>query len=688
MLLSYILLLALLHAWGFFRIAPVASWNQFLWRSGIKVEGIVVSGSSDKRLGERIQMRVSRIEDQTAPSPAEIFAYLPKRRPENENLRPGRRIALWGRLRPPRWPRNPGEFDERGFCSDRGVAFLLQAKRLEILDGSIPWRWLPWAWAEAAHRSIHRMLTQALPLSAASVWEGILLGYKGSLPGSINRDIQDAGVMHLLVPSGAKMAFVLALCLWTSSRLGLGPWMRALVAAVAGGFYALVVGAEPPYLRAYGCALVGFMAKQLERDPLGFQAVILSAFGILLLNPRELFSAGFQMTYAAILGVMIAMPRWKVPGRWSWPIQTVVRLSMISFVVQLMLWPILAWIFGRVSVIGLAANAVLVPASGVYMAVGFAAWLLYGISSSLFQGVVPCLGFMARIFQQVCSIFAACPGAAWSVGPVAWPWTVAFYLAAIGLLAIPRWSFCWKSWAAAGLVAAVMLIARKRPEVQILFLDQSNRGAVLARLPDGRDWLLASTLSPSGLRQSLSGLGISRLSGMLISAGPEAGQQARAARRLAINEVDVLRPDFHREWGPVNLAVDFAGPRRKAPRLRISFGQVRLLIGRRKAVVSDGRSQFCILHFPFASFGNFFGGAPGSRAYAVIQGSQPQPQVWRLGPRERSTTSAQSSRSEGSCGFQRTVSTRRNGAVWVRFDDSNYSIDSQKERYSVDRPFL
>src|SRR5208282_2093925 len=167
-----ILILTLLHVWGFFRVSPPAQWNQFLWRPGTKAEGIVVSGSADKRLGDRIQVRISAIEGQAAPSPVEIFAYLPKNLPENDNLRPGQRIALWGRIRRPRWPRNPGEFDEQGFCSDRGLAFLLQAKRFEILDASVPWRWLPWAWAEAAHRSVHKMLSEALPSSEASLWEG------------------------------------------------------------------------------------------------------------------------------------------------------------------------------------------------------------------------------------------------------------------------------------------------------------------------------------------------------------------------------------------------------------------------------------------------------------------------------------------------------------------------------------
>lgn len=440
------------------------------------------------------------------------------------------------------------------------------------------------------------------------------------------------------------MAFVLALCFWTASRIGLGPRLRALVAALMGGFYALVVGAEPPYLRAYGSALVGFIARRLERDPLGFQAVVLSAWSILLISPRELFSAGFQMTYAAILGVMIAMPRWKLPASWPAVMQTIARLFLVSFVVQLMLWPILAGIFGRISISGLAANVVLVPASGFYMGIGFAAWLLHAIFPQVyFQRLVPCLGILAGIFERACSLFAAFPGAGWNTGPIRWPWACVYYIAAFGVLAMPRWGVCWKAWVSAGLVAAVILFAGEKPaEIQVLFMDKSGAGAVLAHLGSGGDWLLASNLNLSTLRQSLAALGISRLDGALISSGQGAQREARTLRQLPIGEIDVLGTGFHRRWGRVSLAS------KRPLELQISLGEVCMLVGRRKTVVSDGRSQFCILHTPFASFH----GVPGS------------------------------------CVFERIVSTRRDGAVWINFDDSTYSVDNQRERYSLGRPLL
>src|SRR5581483_3202406 len=185
----------------------------------LKLEAELVSGFAPKRFGERLRVRILSIWNRPAPSREDAFVYLPRGQ-DAAALRPGQRIELQGRLRRPRWPRFPGEFDEQGFCSDKGIAFIIDAKQWKMLDSSVPWRLLPWALAETVHRSIHAMLNKRLPAAQAALWEGLLLGYLGPLPPSIRQDIQDAGVMHLLVPSGAKMAVILGACLWISGRLG------------------------------------------------------------------------------------------------------------------------------------------------------------------------------------------------------------------------------------------------------------------------------------------------------------------------------------------------------------------------------------------------------------------------------------------------------------------------------------
>jgi len=367
----------------------------------------------------------------------DVMAYLPRGSDEETQAWPGQRIALEGYLREPRPARRPGGFDEAAFLRDQGVSCVFRARRLEAIDAAVPWRWRPFFWAEKAHRSVHRALRESFAPQDASVLEGMLLGYKGRLDRKTNRAIQDAGVMHLLVPSGAKVALVLVFMASAASFLRLGPKTRLLAMALGAGFYVLVVGREPPYTRAYLAALAVLGAQILERETQGFQALILSALVILVWNPADILSVGFQMTYAAVLGVLVAMPARRTPSGRRRPLRAAARALLVSLAVQIMLAPILARVFGRISLVGVLANAVLVPASIPLFASGFLAWALHVLSWRLLSAaVVEAAVVMTRGFVWACRAFASIPGAAVSTRP--WPplAVAAYYAAALGVLAV------------------------------------------------------------------------------------------------------------------------------------------------------------------------------------------------------------------------------------------------------------
>jgi ComEC/Rec2-related protein len=500
---AYILLLCGLKTAGFFRVEAPEAASAFLWRDGTCLEGRVASGFSPKRQGERVWVEAERLAsrcpgaDWTALSPpARVLAYLRPDDPEAASVLPGGKVRLDGKLRLPRQASNPGEFDEKAFLEDRGAALVFHCRAVDKVLTGPPWR----RWAEAAaclvHRSVHAYLEEKFPQPSAALLEGFLLGYKGTLDKETRRVFQDSGAMHLIVPSGAKAAFVLWAALLAGAWLGLPrPW-RFAAAAGAGGFYVLVVGGEPPYARAYFAALAWMGAYAMERDSSPFQGVVLSALAILILFPRDLFSAGFQMTYAAMMGLSLAVRRGtarRLP-RWLRPFA---RLLWISFVVQIMLWPAFAAYFGRGSLAGAFANVLLVPASGFVMGSGFGAWLAHaagwGAAEAFFAcsaaaSVWGCLG--------VCRFFAGLPFAAVDLSPMGPDSVAAYYLAAAGLLVLPRWRVSLAAWALAGVLWA---FGREAPALDVLLVSQRGGRAALIRLPDGRTALLDGRIPPAVL---------------------------------------------------------------------------------------------------------------------------------------------------------------------------------------------
>ncbi|MFH1726670.1 MAG: ComEC/Rec2 family competence protein [Elusimicrobiota bacterium] len=515
----YIVVLIGLQSRGFFRLESPPRLRPYARIPSVRVEGLVVSGFSPKRPGDRYWLRVDRTAGRIH-EPVGVMAYLPRADPSTALLRPGRRVGLEGRLRLPRWPRNPGAFDEKAFLERRGAVFVLHARKVEALRGRAPPSWLPWAAGESVHRSVHAYLYRRFPETTASILEGILLGYRGPLPAALKRDIQRAGVMHLLTPSGAKVTLLLAWVLLASGLLGLRPGARLAAAALMGGFYLLVVGAEPPYTRAYFMALVVYASYLIGRESGGFQALVLSALGTLLVSPRSLFCAGYQLTYLAMLGILIALPRWRPPRHWPPPLSLAARIFSISFVVQLMLWPTFAHFFACGSVVGLLVNIVMVPGSGIIAGSGFLAWAASLAPIPIVESLLAwAAGALADAFRVLCVFAAGLPGAAVDLRPMSPAEIAAYYLGAFAVLVLPR------RRPAAGFAAAAALVwmgslahAGLAPErVSVLFLSQRGARAALVTFPGRRHVLVDAGATPSVYRDVFRRLGVRRLESVWVT---------------------------------------------------------------------------------------------------------------------------------------------------------------------------
>jgi ComEC/Rec2-related protein len=338
---------------------------------------------------------------------------------------PGDRALVEGKLRPPRPARNPGDFDEAAFLADRGVSAVLEAKGYRVLPDAPPARLRAARLGERLRRSVHARLFSALPPERARLAEGLALGYKGALPAARARAVRDAGLIHLIVPSGAKVALAFCAALLLSKALRLPPWAAWLAAAGLGGAVTLAAGAEPPYARAYlaGLALLG--ARALGREGDAFQALVASAWVLLVADPRCLFSAGFQMTYLALLGILSLWPPAGLP-RWA-------AALWVSAAVQAALWPVFACVFGRASLVGLAANAAAVPA---YPLLAGGAWVVWGASflGARAAGLAAApVSWTLGGFEVCCEKAAALPWAATALSPWAGTTVAAYYLLLVGL---------------------------------------------------------------------------------------------------------------------------------------------------------------------------------------------------------------------------------------------------------------
>src|SRR6267142_4081765 len=160
--------------------------------------------------------------------------------------------------------------------------------------------------------------------------------------------------------------------------------------AAAGGIvavlgFAAVVGPEPSVIRATIMAVLVLAAVLLDREASVANSLALAALAILALRPGDLLDPGFQLSFAATLGIVVApLPRGAIVGALA-----------VSAAAQLAVLPVTLAHFNQLSTIGLVANLGVVPLAGVATIVGLVAVGLSFLSQTLaavaFDAVWPVL---------------------------------------------------------------------------------------------------------------------------------------------------------------------------------------------------------------------------------------------------------------------------------------------------------
>ncbi len=515
LLAGWIVVAASVKSRGGFAPAGAKALTPYLDMEETPVEALVLSPAREDLRGRKLIVRARRVSGQ--PVEARLLAYLPGDVPAPALPLPGESCRLVGRLRLARRARNPGDFDERGYLSDHGVAAVMDVRDLERTAAGSFGRWTLARSAERTRRFALETIEEAFATRATrGVMEGVLLGEKRLLPFKARRDAQDAGVMHLLVPSGTKIAFAMAGTEIAGIALGLWPWQRFLAGILAGGYYTLVVGALPPYLRAFLTITALYAAKLFGRGTgAGFQALTVSALLILMLDPAALFDAGFQMTYLAVLGLMAARDpldheRRLDPGLAAKLRRRAWESIRATIVVDLMLWPLFAKLFHRGPLAGALANPLAIPLAGALAWLGFALCLARALGlMPIFRAVACPADLLATGFRRLCALFASLPAAAMDL-PAMTPWEIALYYLVVLLLLLPRNPRA-RSLAIASVMAATAASWTAgrclSPPLQICRLWLAKSDAALLRFHGADAWVLARPEGAGAARRALKALG-------------------------------------------------------------------------------------------------------------------------------------------------------------------------------------
>lgn len=422
------------------------------------------------------------------------------REPPDEPPRIGDRLRLHATLRRPLDFANPSAVGSVESLVRRGTWVVGGAARI----GSIE----PPAEDSAARRLdrlrglVRAAIGRAATEPQASLVRAIVLGELRAVDRTTSETFAASGLAHLLSVSGlhvgavwAVVAFVALRLLARSERLLLAIDVRAAAAALAvgpAGLYAALAGGGAPTERAVAFVALAALAASFGRETRAFRVLAIAALGLSLLHPGIVRSISFQLSFAAVVGlVAAARPARDPPSSLAERLARIASSSIrLSFAASLATAPLVAFHFQRVSPIGLVTNPLLVPTLGVPATlIGLVGGALSVPFPTAGEAALALAAVALGVLLRAAEVALLVPGASFRV-PMPSLLEIAILYGAIALFYLPG-----RPRRALAALLALLALAdaafwtierRGGGELRVRFLDVGQGDAAILELPDGR----------------------------------------------------------------------------------------------------------------------------------------------------------------------------------------------------------
>ena len=271
---------------------------------------------------------------------------------------PGTLVRARGVARPPL--RGEGSsFDWPAHLRRRGIAHELELESLAPAGGR---RTGVAGAVDAARRRAESAIEAGLPPDKAALMRGMVLGQDEAIDALTRDDWRDSGLAHLLAVSGQNVMLLCALALPLLAVAGASPHARVVILLALIALYVPLAGAGPSLQRAAVMGAAGLVAIASSRPASAAYGLLLAAVVTLAANPRIVGDPGWQLSFAAVAGILAASPL--APRR---PIASALWLTVVA---SLATTPLLALHFEAVPLASVPANLAALPAVAPVMWAG------------------------------------------------------------------------------------------------------------------------------------------------------------------------------------------------------------------------------------------------------------------------------------------------------------------------------
>ncbi|MDD5134142.1 MAG: DNA internalization-related competence protein ComEC/Rec2 [Phycisphaerae bacterium] len=346
--------------------------------------------------------------------------------------------------------------------------------------------------------------------------EALLLGSRAKINRPLYNDFIKTGLVHLVALSGLHVGILAGFAWWVCKKAGLLHTGRSIACIIATVVFLLVVPAYSSILRAGIMFIVFCIGRMFNRRSNALNSLAVSAIFLLLIRPMDFLNPGFQLSFAALLGILLfykpisrllSLPI--EPLRKNFlhpPLRMFVDMLSVGLAAWLAVIPIIAWHFYQMQ---LFTAILTVPASfpvTVILILGALKILLNPLLPTLAFGLAVIIDFSAKILSYLVTAFAKIPFTFIIIGKPA------FYIVLLFYLLLLLWKFFpFRKRPLVNLAyptAMILLFAavfsinnfRDSNNLKLTVLSVGHGQAAVVNLPDGQNIIIdAGSISKSDI---------------------------------------------------------------------------------------------------------------------------------------------------------------------------------------------
>ena len=377
----------------------------------IIAEGIISEELKTNKFSQRFILEVESLtkKKQSIPATGKVLMNIPIDSSHTSMLRPGTKIMLPWQPEGIKTALNPFQFDYSTYLKQLKIERQVTVDRAGLkITGNFRNTISSISWG-VREKIIAVLKKQNFRKDELAVFQALILGQRRDISDQLYRNYAAAGAIHILAISGLHIGILLLmlnLMLRPLERIKNGKFVKAIFIIILLWGFAFLTGLSPSVVRAV--CMFSFIAigMQLKRKTGSLNSVFLSMFFLLLLNPYYLFQVGFQLSYLAVISIIIFQP--VIYGIFSPRFKAIDyfwKLSSVSLAAQIGVMPLSIYYFHQFPGLFLLSNLVILPFLGLILGLGILVILLS--LGNLLPGVIKDLfAFLLNAMNQFIEFIA------------------------------------------------------------------------------------------------------------------------------------------------------------------------------------------------------------------------------------------------------------------------------------------